>query len=93
MEIIKDDIYWMLYDYLKGVTDTLDFPEYNFEKFIKEYNISETEETTISGYKKDWLAFLVLLSTRYWNPDPKIADDEPDPPTGDDIPDKMSMGG
>ena len=90
---IKDNIiYWKLYDYLKGDTDTFDFPEYNFEKFLKEYNISETEETTMSGYKKDWLAFLVLLSTRYWNSDPNIVDDQQDPPTGDNIIDEISMG-
>jgi hypothetical protein len=83
----RDDIiYWRLYDFLNGDTDTSCFPEYNFEKFIKEYHISETEEITMSGYKKDWLAMLVLLSTRYWNSDPRIEDHLEDPSTGDDIP-------
>lgn len=92
METKDDFIYWILYDYLKGEKDKLDFPEYNFEKFIKEYNISETEETTMSGFKKDWLVFLVLVSTRYWNSDPNIEDHQEDPPTGDDIIDEISMG-
>lgn len=91
-KINDDNIYWELFDYLKGNTDTLDFQEYNFDKFIMEYNISETEETTMSGFKKDWLVFLVLVSTRYWNSVPNIVDDQQDIPTGDDIIDEISMG-
>ena len=80
----KDDtIYWRLYDFINGDTDESFFPEYNFEKFIREYNISDY--TTMEGTKRDWLALLVILSTRYWNSDPKIVDDEQDPSTGDDI--------
>ena len=80
----KDDtIFWRLYDFLNGDTDESFFPEYNFEKFIREYNISDY--TTMEGTKRDWLALLVILSTRYWNSDPRIEDDEQDPPTGDDI--------
>ena len=85
----KDDtMYWRLYDYLNGDTDESFFPEYNFAKFIREYNIpdNETEELTFSGKRRDFIGLLILLSTRYWNSDPKIEDHLEDPSTGDDIP-------
>lgn len=87
-------IYWRLYDFLNGDTDTSFFPEYNFEKFIREYNIpdDETKKITFSGYRRDFIALLVLLSTRYWNPDPNFGDHLEDISTGDDIPESIVNG-
>lgn len=61
----KIELYSEIRAYLYELTDELKMPEYNIDGFLKEFNIKEKGETTLSGDKRDWIAFMLLIILSY----------------------------
>jgi len=65
---IHDLNLYELLDSLGVYEPEMQLPMFKVEKFLNDFHISEDEESTLTGNKRDWITFLVLCVDRYYKP-------------------------